>query len=162
VAEGEKGRRTVRQRWVRTFPAEASSVSQARRFLLGLVADLPNDTQTTVVLLGSELTTNAVRHGKCTEFKIEVIRCDTQGCLRVEVGDTSEAPPTLVPTCDRTSGGLGVLIVDRLSDRWGWRRVPGGKVTWFEVEVPPRSPRPLSDRPPLFQDLRFGFSLRGP
>jgi anti-sigma regulatory factor (Ser/Thr protein kinase) len=48
---------TVRQ----TFPAEVTSVAAARRFVAGELADLGARVET-VVLLVSELATNAVRH----------------------------------------------------------------------------------------------------
>ena len=74
-----------------------------------------------VRLLVSELVTNAVRHGGAHGGeKIRVCVQSTDATIRIEVRDHGvgfELPqPPPRPGAD---GGYGLLIVDRLSSRWG-------------------------------------------
>jgi anti-sigma regulatory factor (Ser/Thr protein kinase) len=86
-----------------------------------------------VVLLTSELVTNAVVHGL---GPIHLLLDDDGARLRIEVSDGESAlpPGPGKPDAARESG-RGLLIVDRLADRWGSssRRTPPGKIVWFEV-----------------------------
>jgi anti-sigma regulatory factor (Ser/Thr protein kinase) len=85
------------------------------------------------MLLLSELVTNAVHHG--TE-PLEV-RIDTfDDRLRVEVDDANADPPVLRPVDPRRLGGMGIRIVDEVSDAWGTSRTPSGKTVWFELALP--------------------------
>ncbi len=62
------------------------------------------------------------------------LSCD-QRCVLVEVWDDSvTAPARKSPRLDDESG-RGLMLVEALSDRWGWYvpHGPGGKVVWAEV-----------------------------
>jgi anti-sigma regulatory factor (Ser/Thr protein kinase) len=86
-----------------------------------------------VMLLVSELVTNAVRHasGEQFEVRVEVGR----DVVRLEVHDDGAGfEPRIAPSDDGT-GGYGLFIVDRLADRWGVERAPGG-VIWVELDRP--------------------------
>jgi anti-sigma regulatory factor (Ser/Thr protein kinase) len=81
------------------------------------------------LLMVSELVTNACVHTG-SEITLHVY-ADAE-VLRVEVGDSGDLPPVL-EEWDGRAGGLGLQLVDQLSDRWGWEPGPGGgKVVWFE------------------------------
>ena len=83
-----------------------------------------------VLLLVSELVTNAVRHARGAEFEVRLeVRPDA---LRVEVHDEGSGfVPRIAPSEDGT-GGYGLYIVEKLADRWGVERDPG--VIWLELD----------------------------
>lgn len=84
-----------------------------------------------VVLVVSELVTNALRHGR----SLPVLRlATTAGGIRIEVTDTDPTPPRIrLPGAD---GGRGLRMVERLSAAWGAVRAGEGKVVWSELRVP--------------------------
>ncbi|MXM68081.1 ATP-binding protein [Streptomyces sp. HUCO-GS316] len=122
---------------VRPDPAE---VGRARRWALsrllgsGIGADEP--LAETLVLLVSELVTNAVVHTGCPA----VLRLSLSGgaaepaTLRLEVADSSDRAP--VPRCvdGESTGGRGLALVDGLADRWGWNKEGAGKRIWCELD----------------------------
>jgi anti-sigma regulatory factor (Ser/Thr protein kinase) len=88
-----------------------------------------------VRLLVSELVTNAVRHaGARGGEKIGVFVQSSDATIRIEVRDHGigfELPqPAPVPGAD---GGYGLLIVDRLSSRWGIEH-NDESVVWCELD----------------------------
>lgn len=81
-----------------------------------------------VVLVVSELVTNALRHAAGTPL----LRLVGAGPgLRIEVADASPALPRSRPA--GTSGGWGLTLVQRLTARWGADPRPDGKVVWCEM-----------------------------
>ncbi|WP_328923374.1 ATP-binding protein [Streptomyces sp. NBC_00190] len=91
-----------------------------------------NETADDVLLLVSELLTNASLHaGGCLELVL------TGGeVLRIEVFDGTTTPPKPHPSPQRgVPGGHGLYIVERLSDRWGTRVHERGKAVWAEVDA---------------------------
>jgi anti-sigma regulatory factor (Ser/Thr protein kinase) len=92
-----------------------------------------------VLLLVSELVTNAIRHGgadAATSLELELaVKPRT---IRVEVKDPGEGFP-LEPTADPDrEGGWGLVLLDHLADRWGIERdLP--HTIWFEID---RNPTP--------------------
>ena len=122
---------TVRQ----TFPAEVTSVAAARRFVSGELADLGTRLET-VVLLVSELATNAVRHAT-SAFELSIHRSDGQ--VRVEVADEGAGAPTQQAHDIDAPSGRGLQIVEALADEWGVTDRHPGKVVWFTVGLTPMS-----------------------
>lgn len=78
----------------------------------------------------SELVTHAVRHGgRLLELDIRA----TDGHVHGEVR-ASDHGLSWTPAQDpRADGDWGVYLVNRLTDRWGKRRVNGSEL-WFEIE----------------------------
>ena len=104
----------------------------AREFVAGALRDqgFAGDTDV-VLLLASELVTNAVRHA-ATPFEIRV---DVDaGKVRVAVidGDVDHPPEMRSPAPDDTNG-RGLLLVDQLSAVWGSSRSESGKSVWFTL-----------------------------
>jgi anti-sigma regulatory factor (Ser/Thr protein kinase) len=88
------------------------------------------------LLLTSELVTNAVRHeaGQRAQAVVLTIAC-SRGRLRVDVHDTSRSLPTMaeVPADADAETGRGLLLVETLSDEWGFYRTPAGKAVYFTL-----------------------------
>ncbi len=121
----------------RRFPATAASVGQARRFLLGRLPEGRADDADAVVLMLSELATNAVRHA-ATEFEVTVHVVGETRQVVVEVTDAAGGRPTpLEPAVDAPCG-RGLSIVKTLADAWGidMRRDRPGKTVWFASTLP--------------------------
>jgi len=121
----------------RRFPADAASVGQARRFLLGRLPDGRADGADALVLMLSELATNAVCHA-ATEFEVTVHVVGETRQVVVEVTDAAGGYPTpQEPAADATCG-RGLYIVKTLADTWGidLRRDHPGKTVWFSSTLP--------------------------
>lgn len=85
-----------------------------------------------IVLVVSELVTNALLHGHGTP----VVRLlDGDDHIRVEVCDDSP----LLPVSHRVTqtSGLGLRVVEQLSSAWGASRRGRGKVVWCELPAAP-------------------------
>jgi len=114
------------------FEAEARSVSEARTLIAQRLIDLPEESLEVVLLLASELVTNAVSHGT---RPVGVRVHWGEGDVRVEVDDWSPEWP-VVQLLDRDAlGGRGLILVDRLSSGWGVLAGPSGKTVWFTLEA---------------------------
>lgn len=110
------------------------SVQVARRVasdaLLALGRPELGDDVATVV---SELVANAVIHAR---GPIEIsVREDGAG-VRVAVSDGSATRPHWRPVSDTATSGRGLLLVQRLSTRWGVEAQLDGKTVWALVERP--------------------------
>lgn len=81
-------------------------------------------------LLVSELVSNAVLHAG-TEITL-VLDLDGER-LRIEVSDRDGVLPRHRAPEPEATTGRGLLIVDRLSDRWGSTPRPDGKIVWAEL-----------------------------
>lgn len=117
-----------------TFPADVTSVAAARRFVSSELADLGTRLET-VVLLVSELATNAVRHAT-SAFELSIERSD--GLLRVEVADQGAGAPNKQPHDIEAPSGRGLQIVEALADEWGVTERQRGKAVWFTLGLTSR------------------------
>ena len=113
--------------------AGPAAIRRARRDVQDALAGAEVDAGTSgdLMLLVSELVTNAVRHARSDRFEVRLeVRPEL---LRLEVHDEGEGfSPRLAPSGD-AGGGFGLHIVDRLADRWGVERDEGG-VIWLELD----------------------------
>ena len=106
-----------------TLRSAADAPQRARR-LVGSWLHETDPRAERAQLLVSELVTNVVHHVGSPM----VVSCHRGAdSIRIEVTDTSLAPPELV-TAHGARGGYGLRIVDALSDAWGYERTPRGKV----------------------------------
>ena len=87
--------------------------------------------QDVALLLTSELVTNAVRHEPGQAVML-VISC-SRGRLRVDVHDTSRSLPAVADVPADAETGRGLLLVETLSDEWGFYRTPAGKAVYFTL-----------------------------
>ncbi|GHI02348.1 histidine kinase [Streptomyces cellostaticus] len=83
-------------------------------------------------LVLSELITNAIRYGS-EPIHVRLIRDRTLIC---EVADGSSTSPHLRYAATTDEGGRGLFLVSQMTERWGTRYTPQGKVIWAEVALP--------------------------
>ena len=99
-------------------------------------AHLPDALRDDLMLLLTELVTNAVRHSGADDgMPIEIELTEQPDGVRVEVTDPGagfDRPDRIVPDLS-TTGGLGLVLVDRLSRAWGTRQTVDGSQVWFEL-----------------------------
>lgn len=88
-----------------------------------------------VVLVVSELVSNSVRHGSSNGIDVKVTA--GPGTIRVEVADDGPGFATDVARGD----GLGLTIVEKLSERWGLEEGRSKFTVWAELSThPDRTP----------------------
>lgn len=122
---------------IRPDPAEVGRARRwARSRLAGCGIEADEPLAETLILLVSELVTNAVVHTGCPAvLRLSLPDVVTESAtVRLEVADTSCKAP--VPRCadgDET-GGRGLALVDGLADRWGWSAEGTGKRIWCEID----------------------------
>jgi anti-sigma regulatory factor (Ser/Thr protein kinase) len=117
-----------------TLAAEPRSAGLARVFVSSVLAEWGRDgIAEPVVLLTSELVTNAVLHAR-SDIEL-VVDCD-EDRVRVEVTDSSEDQPVLRFPAPEDTSGRGLRLVDTMSSCWGVRHHPrDGKSIWFEISA---------------------------
>ena len=113
----------------RSFDGVAASIHDARRFM-SEIRGLPRSVKLyDVVLVVSELTTNAVIHAQ-TPFVVKVdVAADR---VRVEVSDGNRQRTKGSDGALLAVGGRGLLIVDRLASAWGVVPTSAGKIVFAE------------------------------
>src|SRR6202522_3636255 len=116
-----------------TYSPKLTSVREARLAIAepmkrwGLEDLIP-----TTELLVSELVTNAVKYSRGDV----TLRLVNERALVCEVLDNSAALPRLRQANGDDENGRGLQVVRQLSQRWGARRTPAGKVVWCEQPLP--------------------------
>ena len=131
----------------RQAPAKArSAVQEALRETQ--LTELLDD----ALLLATELTTNAVVHAG-TDIVVRV-EADESG-IRVTVGDGRRRELPEVDTSIAATlsvRGRGLMLVDRIADRWGTTHDDEGKSVWFELRRTGPEPRPVPHGVPIISD----------
>ena len=106
----------------------------ARASLSALEQPLPVD-RSDVLLLTSELVTNAVRHAGSAPLDDVIVRVHANDAhVRVEVlnpGASFDPPAPAVPSA--TGTGLGLFLVDTLANTWGVESEGSRTKVWFEL-----------------------------
>jgi anti-sigma regulatory factor (Ser/Thr protein kinase) len=111
-----------------------SSVGAARRFIRARANawSFPEPASDQLVLIGSELVTNAVLHAR-TELTLTLELHDHR--VRISVKDHSLAPATMRHYQPDALTGRGLGVVAALSDTWGISAAADGKVVWAELDA---------------------------
>lgn len=118
--------------WRIELPQSPTAARDARRIVREYLASWSLDgVVDDVLLLLSEVVTNAVHHGRSDIGVTLLVR---HGVVRVEVWDASAAMPAQRAMSNDALQGRGLGIVAAVASRWGVEPVPGdGKKVWFEV-----------------------------
>lgn len=128
----DRGRLSLRRR----LPSGPDTVPQARRVAATALDSAPDTHRSVrgdVLLVVSELVSNAARHGR---DPIELSVAVTPSHVRIEVTDSGDAQPLPVRRPAATSqSGRGLLIVDSIAASWGVSPEATGKTVWAEVPV---------------------------
>ncbi|WP_051468035.1 ATP-binding protein [Actinomadura oligospora] len=114
--------------------AVAASVALARRFVRDELAGDPR--RDTAELLVSEACTNSVQHSRSGDGGSFVLALhDRGGVLRCEVVDAgAETVPTRRVGDEPRDNGYGIVLIESLSDRFGFSSGASGRLhTWFEL-----------------------------
>jgi anti-sigma regulatory factor (Ser/Thr protein kinase) len=117
------------------------AAGRARRVLDTFSGQIDPTVHEDVRLLITELVTNSVRHaGVDSDDTLTLTVSVSRDTLRAEVHDGGDPfePKAVVPH-DAAGRGWGLVLVDRIADRWG---VEGdaAKYVWFEIDRPVRNP----------------------
>ncbi|MFD6168799.1 SpoIIE family protein phosphatase [Streptomyces coeruleorubidus] len=111
------------------LPADPALVGEVRASAMRRLSDWGLDeTAFAAELILSELITNAVRHGT-GPIRVRLLYGRTLIC---EVSDASNTAPHLRRAASTDEGGRGLFLVAQLSQSWGTRYLPEGKVIWAE------------------------------
>ncbi|MFI7018364.1 SpoIIE family protein phosphatase [Streptomyces sp. NPDC050164] len=111
------------------LPADPALVGEVRASALRRLSDWGLDeTAFAAELIISELITNAIRHGT-GPIRVRLLYGRTLIC---EVSDASNTAPHLRRAASTDEGGRGLFLVAQLSQSWGTRYLPEGKVIWAE------------------------------
>lgn len=149
--------------WTRHFRGGAEQVLQVRQWLEDLLPDCA--ARADVLLLASELGTNAIVHSRSGEaggqFSVDVDWAP--GLARVVVGDQGSAkvPEMAAPAGDAArwrESGRGLLLVDDVADDWGTAGHPNRRWVWADVRWQARGGTPLT--PPGGLDAATASSAR--
>jgi anti-sigma regulatory factor (Ser/Thr protein kinase) len=143
----------------REFEPNPVQVQAARRFASTALHSWELDPGDVVLLL-SELATNAVLHAR-SRFRVTMALLGAR--LRVEVWDASPRLPYFSVVPPDASGGRGLALVQALSGAWGIdssleEGAGEGKTVWFEVPLA-ADDRPRSASAPL-RDQRARPAVR--
>ncbi len=136
--------------WLDTW---ANASTRARRLVEQALPDpewgavLPD-----VQLVVSELTTNAVLHGR-PPIRLRILT--RERVVRVEISDGAAAVPVRSPVAVDGMTGRGLALVAAAARQWGVKTTEQGKISWAEVgagspsapaaaavATPPAAPRP--------------------
>ena len=117
----------------RSFPADRRAPGTARRALEDLRNRIGPELEEDIRLMVSEIVTNSVLHGpSAPSVVVDLEVWASDDLVRVAVTDQGAGfDPQDRPTGGDGSG-WGLMMVDRLADRWGVELGSGTEV-WFEM-----------------------------
>jgi anti-sigma regulatory factor (Ser/Thr protein kinase) len=125
--------------WTRRFRGGADQVLEVRHWVEDLLPECA--ARADVLLLASELCTNAIVHSQSGEaggqFSVDVDWAPT--LARVVIGDqgSAKAPAMASRTGDAAQlgeSGRGLLLVDDVADNWGTASYPNRRWVWADVQ----------------------------
>jgi anti-sigma regulatory factor (Ser/Thr protein kinase) len=118
-------------------PNGPEAPQRARRLLEEFESRIPNDVMIYARVVLSEIVTNSYKHSGAPDgAPIEITVKDSQDVLRLEVIDRSIFDPTPETSDELRSAKWGLVVVDRIADRWG--RISEGGI-WAEFHLEKRA-----------------------
>ncbi len=142
---------------------KAEAVRLARSFVLATLREWRLESLgDSAAVCTSELVTNAVVHAR-SPFRLAVERRPAELVITVEDTSTTGVPAARRPG-RFSEGGRGLILVDALSSRWGYRVGGRGKVVWcsFATRRGPASAGPDLAGPDLADPDTAGPDSAGP
>ncbi|MEU0740517.1 ATP-binding protein [Streptomyces sp. NPDC006134] len=133
--------------WRFTAPTVDASVPQARHAVRDLLrrqgVPVPDDLAHGLLVIVSELVTNAVRHAALLSPVLAVEVAVGPEWVRVSVEDDHPYRPTALETDHGRTGGRGLLLVREIAQEAGGvcdvaRTASGGKVIWVALPLTAR------------------------
>jgi anti-sigma regulatory factor (Ser/Thr protein kinase) len=120
-------------RTLHTLPEDEPDLAALRVWVGTLLRDLPEDVRLDVLLVCTELASNAYEHAEGPRT-VRVQR--HTDFVRVEVDDhTPAALPNLGTSRLGDTRGRGLILIAQLSRCWGTREFTDGKTIWAEVDT---------------------------
>ena len=127
------GTRGAATRPSRSFPPTQEGVSAASDFLDEVLADNKNLKPSTIPSLHiilDEIASNVVKHSGATGFELAIERTDDPPGVKLVLSDdgspydplTHADPDTKLSAAERPIGGLGILMVKKMSDSISYER----------------------------------------
>lgn len=92
-----------------------------------------------ILLVCHELVANGLTHA-ASPVRLRLRRRGDR--LLIEVADHDPTPPLRGEKDPLGDSGRGLIIIDLLATRWGYRQTPDGKVVWAEMLAPVESTEP--------------------
>ncbi|MEV5430428.1 ATP-binding protein [Streptomyces sp. NPDC052701] len=132
--------------WRFTAPTVDASVPQARHAVRDLLlrqgVPVSRDLAQTLLLIVSELVTNAVKHAAVLSPTLAVEVAVGAGWMRVSVEDGHPYRPTALEADHGQTGGRGLLLVREVTREAGGtcdveHTAAGGKVVWAALPLTP-------------------------
>ncbi|WP_063787104.1 ATP-binding protein [Streptomyces sp. NBRC 110028] len=127
-----------RHGWKQRFTPVPPSVHRARHAAEAALRGwgVASGSAHVVLLVLSELATNAVRHGRVPGRYYEVrIAYDAEKLVGVEVSDPGDGPPVIGDAAPDAERGRGLAIVEAFAEAWGVRERVVGKTVWARVRL---------------------------
>jgi len=116
-----------------TLPEDQPDLVAMRAWIGTLLKDLSGDIRLDVLLVCTELASNAYEHANGPRAVRVQRHLDY---IRVEVDDHTPAElPHVGESRLGDSRGRGLLLVSQLSRCWGTREMVGGKTVWAEIDA---------------------------
>lgn len=122
------------------LPTDLSAARHARRFLQDTFRQFEQEVPFDLLLIASELATNAVLHGTPpVELRLRI----HESTIHIALADGGPGDPVARAFTDDLGGGRGLSIVESLASAWGVDTRGPGKQVWAELPL-----RALADEPP--------------
>jgi len=116
------------------LPSRPESVGRARAWVRAvLTADGCEGAIDTVLLIMSELATNALIHGDGSDITI-VCDVDTDA-LTIGVVDRGTNRPVILDAAEDDEYGRGMALIDAIADEWGHEPCDGGKLVYARLKL---------------------------
>jgi serine/threonine-protein kinase RsbW len=123
--------------WCTEIAGGPAAACTARELLSERFGELtPEATMHDLHLLATELITNAVLHAGVGEAETVELRVrPSRAGLRVSITDPgADTVPEVQKLDPDVPGGMGLFLVDQISERWGFEHTASGENrVWFEL-----------------------------
>ncbi|MEU7481722.1 ATP-binding protein [Lentzea sp. NPDC042327] len=110
--------------------------AKIRRWTRSILGDLGEDDLLDVLMVITELAANVFDHARLPA-RLRLRRSDEPCVVNVVAEDASPDSPLLRPSTPDSVRGRGMVIVNRLAERWGVVHRTVGKAVWAVIPCAP-------------------------